>query len=308
MKKSPLISVIVPNYNHAKYLDERLLSILQQTYENYELIILDDNSTDNSKKIIEKYRQNPHVAKVVYNETNSGSPFKQWEKGFELSKGDYIWIAESDDKCESTFLEQIVCELERHECILCFCRTILIDSNGQYIAESGIDENLYIEGSRFIKHYLSKWNYVRNASSAVFKRNVLPNIDKTYAQFKSIGDWLFWVEVSGKGPVSYINSSLNYYRQHNNNTIGKQIMTGNTEVETQKIILYMYEKGYINCIQLFRNKVIQIYKLKYGKLKGFYPKEVENEIIRTWHLSIIVKLTIVFLYLLKRMGITIVKW
>ena len=67
MKKSPLISVIVPNYNHAKYLDERLLSILQQTYENYELIILDDNSTDNSKEIIEKYRQNPHVAKVYYN-------------------------------------------------------------------------------------------------------------------------------------------------------------------------------------------------------------------------------------------------
>ena len=103
--RSPLVSVIIPNYNHAVYLDERIKSVLNQTYQNFELIILDDCSPDNgaSMAIIEKYRNNPHISHIVYNDVNSGSTFKQWHKGLELAKGDLIWIAESDDNCEKSF-------------------------------------------------------------------------------------------------------------------------------------------------------------------------------------------------------------
>ena len=94
------VSIIVPNYNHEKYLDERIQSILNQTYQDFEIIILDDCSTDNSKFVIEKFRNNEHVSHIVYNEQNSGSTFKQWERGFELAKGELIWIAESDDSCD----------------------------------------------------------------------------------------------------------------------------------------------------------------------------------------------------------------
>lgn len=81
----PLVSVIVPNYNHARFLEERMESVLGQTYQNIEVIILDDCSTDNSREVIEKYRNNPKVAKIVYNDANSGSPFRQWKKGMELA-------------------------------------------------------------------------------------------------------------------------------------------------------------------------------------------------------------------------------
>ena len=96
---NPLVSVIVPNYCHSMYLDERILSILNQTYNNFELIILDDCSPDNgaSKSVIEKYRDNSHISQIIFNEKNSGSTFKQWEKGINLAKGEFIWIAESDD-------------------------------------------------------------------------------------------------------------------------------------------------------------------------------------------------------------------
>ena len=88
-----MLSVIIPNYCHARYLKERIESILAQSYQDFELIILDDCSTDNSREIIEQYRSNPRVKHIVYNEQNSGSPFVQWQRGFTLASGEYIWIA-----------------------------------------------------------------------------------------------------------------------------------------------------------------------------------------------------------------------
>ena len=111
----PLVSVIVPNYNHAPFLRLRLDSIFNQTFQDFEVIILDDCSTDNSKEIIEEYRNRPQVSHVVYNETNSGSPFKQWAKGFDLAQGEYIWIAESDDWAELAFLEVFISVLTKNE-------------------------------------------------------------------------------------------------------------------------------------------------------------------------------------------------
>lgn len=75
------VSVIVPNYNHALFLEQRIESILNQTFQDFEVIILDDCSTDNSKKIIEKYRTHPKVSKIIYNDVNSGNTFKQWNTG-----------------------------------------------------------------------------------------------------------------------------------------------------------------------------------------------------------------------------------
>lgn len=90
----PLVSIIIPNYNHAKYLDERIESCINQTFQDFEIIILDDCSPDNSKEVIEKYRNHPKVTNIIYNTTNSGSTFIQWNKGFEPAKGKYIWIGE----------------------------------------------------------------------------------------------------------------------------------------------------------------------------------------------------------------------
>lgn len=76
----PTVSVIVPNYCHAPYLEQRIESILQQTFQDFELILLDDCSTDGSREILERYRNHPKVSGIFYNERNSGSPFKQWKK------------------------------------------------------------------------------------------------------------------------------------------------------------------------------------------------------------------------------------
>ena len=102
---SPLVSVIIPSYNHEKFLKERIDSVLNQTFQDFELIILDDLSPDNSREIIESYRAHPKVSQIIYNEKNSGSTFFQWNKAvLSLAKGEFIWIAESDDVADPKFL------------------------------------------------------------------------------------------------------------------------------------------------------------------------------------------------------------
>jgi glycosyltransferase involved in cell wall biosynthesis len=100
------VSVIVPNYNHAEYLKQRIDSILNQTYRDFELIILDDGSTDNSREIIDDYVSRFPFIISRFNEVNSGSPFIQWDSGVNKAEGELIWIAESDDFAETTFLEK----------------------------------------------------------------------------------------------------------------------------------------------------------------------------------------------------------
>src|SRR5436190_2458977 len=92
----PRVSVIVPNYNHAPFLERRIESVLRQTFQDYELLIMDDASTDSSPDIIARYGKLPKV-RILLNDRNSGSPFHQWNKGVNEAKGDFIWIAESDD-------------------------------------------------------------------------------------------------------------------------------------------------------------------------------------------------------------------
>ncbi|HWI86885.1 MAG TPA: glycosyltransferase family A protein, partial [Sphingomonas sp.] len=98
----PRVSVIVPNYNHARFLSKRLDSILAQTFADYELLILDDKSTDDSLAVIEPYLDGVRV-RLECNSVNSGGPYRQWNKGLALTSGDYVWIAESDDYADPSF-------------------------------------------------------------------------------------------------------------------------------------------------------------------------------------------------------------
>jgi glycosyltransferase involved in cell wall biosynthesis len=107
----PKVSVVIPNYNHARYLRQRIETVLRQTFQDFELILLDDCSTDESRSILSNYARDPRV-RLEFNDVNSGSTFKQWNKGVRLARGEYVWIAESDDYAEDRLLRQFVSVLE----------------------------------------------------------------------------------------------------------------------------------------------------------------------------------------------------
>src|SRR5665811_2252292 len=120
----PKVSVIVPNFNHAKYLLERLESIYGQTYGNTEVILLDDCSSDDSVAVLRDYAERyPDKTICRFNEENSGGVFHQWKKGLELATGELVWIAESDDYCSANLLEELVRSFQNPAVMLAFART-----------------------------------------------------------------------------------------------------------------------------------------------------------------------------------------
>lgn len=239
------VSVIVPNYNHAPYLRQRLDSIFNQTFQDFEVIILDDCSTDNSKEIIEEYRNRSQVSHVVYNETNSGSPFKQWAKGFDLAQGEYIWIAESDDWAELNFLDVLVSILDQDNSLtLAFCENYWefgTKTEQQRFCFSAST----IKGSRFIKKYQSFRNRIVNASSVLFRKKILHSIPNNYQDLTSCGDYLFWIYLLEKGNIRYIRKHLNHFRRHSFTTTTKSTTSGKTFFENFYIYEYLFNQGYI---------------------------------------------------------------
>ena len=226
MKRTPLVSVIVPNYNYARFLRQRIDSILQQDFTDYELILLDDASSDDSRSILESYRTNPHVACIVCNEQNTGSPFSQWQKGLALARGKYVWIAESDDYAETSFLQEMVAVLERHpRAVVSFAGSSRVDPQGRILPldndywsrKSSLHKKGYrvFDGMSYIFHNLYWKNYIYNASGALFRKETLENVDlSSCTAMRCCGDWLFWAKLAARGQVIEVYKKLNYFRCH----------------------------------------------------------------------------------------------
>lgn len=230
-----MVSVIIPNYNHAQYLNQRIDSVLNQTYQDFEVILLDDCSTDDSRDVIETYRNQPKVSHIVYNKVNSGSTFKQWEKGVSLAKGDYIWIAESDDWADLSFLEEIMSSIQKNDSVLSFCRSFIVDSFGKTKWEqpNTINKEAY-KVSDFLTEYLLYGNAIYNASMVVFRKDAIKNsVWSELSDYKYCGDWLFWARLimNQDRPVSEVKLTLNYFRTHNKNVSNKSEINGLTFFE-----------------------------------------------------------------------------
>src|SRR6267378_3760300 len=130
---NPKVSVIVPNYNHARFLRQRLDSIMGQTFQDFEVVLLDDCSIDESRSILSEYADDPRV-RIEFNAVNSGSTFKQWNKGVRLARGEYVWLAESDDYADPQLLERLVSRLDAEpNAVLCNCRSVRVSSEGEII-------------------------------------------------------------------------------------------------------------------------------------------------------------------------------
>lgn len=279
-----LVSVIIPNYNHSRYLKERIESVLNQTYENFEIIILDDCSTDNSVEIIEQYRENNKVRSVIINDVNSGSTFKQWQKGFMYATGEYIWIAESDDIAHPDFLKTIIDRMSEDEnIVLGFSSMYRIDENGnnQGVINLTTRGGKHImRGEDFIRNNMLFGCHILNASSAIFRRKALQRVSPEYTDYVGSGDYLFWIEIARQGNVVKVNQPLDYFRNHSNKVTPRVVATGIQFEEVHRIVEHIYSLGY--CTKLKKTIIAGFWLRKIRKCKIFKNNSIKERSWRIW--------------------------
>jgi glycosyltransferase involved in cell wall biosynthesis len=228
----PRVSVITPNYNHARFLPRRLDSILGQTYRDFEVIILDNASTDHSREVIESYAGNPQV-KAFFNAENNGSTFIQWNLGLSHASGEYIWFAEADDFAHASLLEQLVDRLDRFPNVgLAVCQSWAVDeeSNELYswldVLESQNRSSRwrtdYINsGPSECANYLFLHNTIPNASAVLLRRETLDRAGGVPLDLKLTGDWMTYVNMLSISDIAFVSEPLNYFRQHVNTVRGR---------------------------------------------------------------------------------------
>ena len=223
----PLVSVIVPNYNHADYLDERISTIVNQTYQNIEVLLMDDCSPDESRSVLEKWAAKDDRLEVLFNEKNSGSPFAQWARGSAWAKGKYLWIAESDDACALDMLALHVDALERNKkAVMAYSHSHLVDEEGGFLRDFKEDygfifgdasrwkSDFTVDGKVEVARSIIFSNTVPNASGVLFRKSVFDQVGAPETSWRLNGDWLFYARLLQHGELQFFATARNYFRFH----------------------------------------------------------------------------------------------
>ncbi len=225
------ISVVVPNYNYAHYLEQRLTSVFAQRYPVFETILLDDNSSDGSVGIARRIaRQAKRTVRIVANEQNSGSAFKQWTHAAHLARGEVLWIAEADDSAKPQFLEQLLVPFKQNTAMV-FCDSAQIGLHGEHLSKSyahyyrkahpSLFESSFTKSGRsFVSEALSVRNTIMNVSSVLWRKSdlsaALAQVSGELDDLQLVGDWRLYLEVllQSESEISYVNEALNVHRRH----------------------------------------------------------------------------------------------
>src|ERR1700730_7003197 len=280
----PVVSVIVPNYNHSRYLRRRIDTILGQTFQDFELILLDDCSTDESRTVLREYASHPRV-RLEVNKVNSGSTYRQWNKGGRLAKGKYVWIAESDDYADESLLQRLAEILDGDEEItFAFCRSWRVTEDDQlkgfedawlqfhYQSHRGWDTDFCVDGEAECRNDFLFINRVPNASAVVFRKAVYERVGGADESMILCSDWKIWAAMALAGRVAYVSRPLNYYRSHGANVRSKNArQSASVSVrERLQVVRWILDR-----INLSDAELVKVYK---AHAAGWVPEMMSTHI------------------------------
>jgi glycosyltransferase involved in cell wall biosynthesis len=245
-EKRSLVSIVVPNYNHAAFLEQRLLSLFNQRFKDFEVIFLDDASTDNSLEIAERIARD-HPMRMVANSQNSGTSFAQWNKGVALARGEFVWIAESDDVADPDLLGRLVDVLSRNPHVgLAYCRSKRIDGEGRpgILAEENLRglhpsrwlSDFVADGRNECRFYLARMNTIANASAVVFRKHVFNEAGGADESFRICGDWHLWCRMLACSDIAFVAAPLNQHRLHPG-SVRRKIIAARSLIENSRVLI-----------------------------------------------------------------------
>lgn len=219
---SGLVSVVVPSYNHAEFLVRRMDSLVSQTYQNIEILVIDDCSTESNIEIIRRYSAYPNI-KLIIREQNGG-----WvtvnNQGVEVSSGEFILFAQCDDDCDPRLIERLVDAMKINPTAgIAFCRSLLIGEHDQVLGDDfgGRESSFRVrcatdtlvtdsEMNRFLLHSC----VIPNLSAALIRRECFSTIGNFTSSYRVSGDWDWFFKIASRYDFAYVAEPLNKFRQH----------------------------------------------------------------------------------------------
>lgn len=281
--RKPLVSVCIPAYNSSDYIADTMESILNQTYKNLELVVVDDCSKDNTVEIVETIAARDPRVRLVKNEKNLGMT-GNWTKAVQETKGEFVKLICADDILFPKSIEKELTACLKHpEVTLVITDSSLIDEQGTRTAKYGkFPIGGVHEGKLIAKLSLVLWSFFGPPVGAFFPRTSFDKVGGSFdPQFPFILDFDMWLRMSYLGKVYVIKKELNGFRTRNDSNTGELInkdrKTYNDEhramVEKHNRLGYIHinpvEAAIMMTIRHIRNEMIQIFlRLKAGKQRN----------------------------------------
>lgn len=225
MNERPGITAVLPCFNHARFLEERIESVLSQTHPVNQIVFLDDASTDESAELAGKLLKSfPGQVDVYVNSFNSGSPFTQWNKGVSFARHELIWIAETDDSCDPHLIETLYSSILESGAVISYAQSRFIGDEGQDLGSAltytgrlwpnAFQHSFSMDGAEFNWRYMVGLNAIPNASAVLFRKDAFLSAGGANEAMRFCGDWDAWIRICSKGGVEYVSDELNYFRCH----------------------------------------------------------------------------------------------
>jgi len=217
-----LVSVIVASYNHAQFLEQRMDSLINQTYQDIEILVIDDCSPDNSVEILRRYESHPKV-RLIIREKNGG-----WvtvsNQGVEMSVGQFLIFANCDDECDPRMIERLVDASKQNPTSgVTFCRSLMVDERGLVLGDDyEIREKSFRErcvGDTIINRsemyrFLMHSCVIPNLSAALIRRSCFNLAGVLTSEYRACSDWDLFFRISNDFDFCYVAEPLNLFRQH----------------------------------------------------------------------------------------------
>jgi glycosyltransferase involved in cell wall biosynthesis len=226
----PKVSVVIPNYNYSRYLPQRIASVLNQSVPVWEIIFLDDASSDDSVAVARQLLHNCSIRyRIVENTKNSGSVSSQWQKGVDLAQGDLVWIAEADDWAARDFVKIASAPFSDPAMSVSYTQSNQVSGSGEILSASYLDYIADVDASRWRKPFvsdgaselasgLSVKNTLPNVSGVIFDRAALQNVLGRHMdeimKYRVAGDWCVYALLAMTGNFAYDPRPMNYHRRH----------------------------------------------------------------------------------------------
>jgi glycosyltransferase involved in cell wall biosynthesis len=256
----PTVSIVVASYNHSIYLRRRLDSLLGQTYQNIEIIVIDDCSTENNRDILDEYKGFDNI-KIFFNKTNEGW-VKVSNRGVSYASGDYVIWANCDDFCAPNMIERLILPMQNDPSIVaCFCRSYLIDGEDVIVGDDYSVRELAFKrvctnDVKIIGDLMSAFLYhscvMPNLSAVLFRKNILFDVGLHDASYVANSDWDLFIKLAKIGDFYYVSEPLNYFRQHVNTIRNK---TKNLTTYKEYFHLLLSNVNYENASNKFKIRV-----------------------------------------------------